>query len=197
MFYWFAYGVIFVLSKIFCPCRFLGKENIPPRGSFILASNHISNLDPLILGLSCVRKFGYVAKDSLFRNKFFAFILTLVGTFPIKRDSSDVGAIKEALKRLERGTPVIMFPEGTRGGYARFKKVHSGIGFIAAKARVPVLPAYIEGSDHVLASGAKWPRRKLVKITIGAPLIFSENQSYPEMAHQIMQKILALASRGT
>ncbi len=192
MFYWFAYGVIFILSKIFCPCRFGGKENIPQRGSFILVSNHISNLDPLILGLSCGRKFGYVAKDSLFKNKFFAFVLYLVGTFPIKRDSSDVGAIKEALKRLERGTPVIMFPEGTRGGYARFKKVHPGIALIASKAKVPVIPAYIEGSDQVLPPGAKWPQRKLVKVTIGAPLTFPENQSYPEMANQIIQDVLAL-----
>jgi 1-acyl-sn-glycerol-3-phosphate acyltransferase len=86
-----------------------------------------------------------------------------------------------------------MFPEGTRGGYARLRKIHSGIGLIAAKSKVPVLPAYIEGSDHVLPPGAKWPRRKLVKVTIGAPLIFPENQSYPEMANQIMQGVLALA----
>ena len=193
MFYWFAYGVIFILSKIFCPCRFIGQQNLP-KGSFILASNHISNLDPLILGLSCVRKFGYIAKESLFKNKFFGIILHLVGTFPIKRDSSDAGAIKEALKRLERGTPIIMFPEGTRGGYARFKKVHSGVALIAAKSGVPVIPAYINGSDRVLPQGAKWPRRHLVKVTIGPPLIFSEKQSYPAMATQIMKDILALAA---
>ena len=191
MFYWFAYGVIIILSKIFCPCRFTGQENLP-KGSFILASNHISILDPLILGLSCARKFGYIAKDSLFKNKLFSIVLHLVGTFPIKRDSSDVGAIKEALKRLERGTPIIMFPEGTRNGYARFKRVHSGVALIAVKSGVPVIPAYIDGSDKVLPPGAKWPRRRLVNVTIGAPFKLSAGQPYPEIAEQIMGKILSL-----
>ncbi|MDP3763629.1 MAG: lysophospholipid acyltransferase family protein [bacterium] len=189
MFYWFAYGIIIILSKIFCPCRFTGQENLP-KGSFILASNHISNLDPLILGLSCARKFGYIAKDSLFKNKLFSVVLHLVGTFPIKRDSSDVGAIKEALKRLERGTPIIMFPEGTRGGYARTQKVHSGIALIAIKSGVPVIPAYIQGSDQVLPKGTIWPRRRLVHVTIGSPVKLSADQSYPEMAEHIMKEIL-------
>ncbi len=194
MFYWFAYGIIIILSKIFCPCRFMGRENLP-KGSFILASNHISNLDPLILGISCARKFGYIAKDSLFKNKLFSIVLHLVGTFPIKRDSSDVGAIKEALKRLERGTPIIMFPEGTRGGYARTQKVHSGIALIAMKSGVPVIPAYIENSDQVLPKGALWPKRRLVHVTIGVPVKFSQNESYPEMAEEIMKEILSLSSK--
>ncbi|MDO8580367.1 MAG: lysophospholipid acyltransferase family protein, partial [Candidatus Omnitrophota bacterium] len=165
----------------------------PRSGSFILASNHASYVDPQILGLSVWRRFSYVAKEELFRNKFLAFWLYQVGAFPIKRDSSDFGALRETLRRLKKGCPVVVFPQGTRKTSLSPQEVLPGVGFIAGKSRCPVLPAYIGGSDNVLPPGTKWFRRGHVKVKIGPPINFPPNTSYESMARQIMETIVSLS----
>ncbi len=192
MIYWLAYLLMKVTDKIYLNCKFLGKENLPNKGSYIIASNHISNLDPFILGVSCLRKFSYVAKDSLFKNKFLAFLFTQMGAFPIKRDTADFRSIRESLKRLKNGSPLIFFPEGTRGASERIKRLHPGVGFIALKSGVPVIPAFIEGSDQALPPGAKWFRRHRVKIYLGKPLHFMKKQTPEEIVKQIMEHVISL-----
>ena len=192
MIYWLAYALMKILDKIYFHCQFIGRENLPKTGSYILASNHISNLDPFILGISCSRRFSYMAKDSLFKNKSLAFLFYQVGAFPIKRDTADFRALRESLRRLKNGCPLILFPEGTRGAGDRTKKLNPGVGFIAVKSGVPVVPAFIEGSDKALPPGARWFRRHPVKIYLGKPAYFTKEQSYEEIASQIMHNVVVL-----
>ena len=161
-------------------------------GSFIIAGNHLSNIDPFILGISIKRKFSYVAKDSLFKNKFLAFFFHKVGAIPIKRDSADFHALREVLKRMKKGGPVILFPEGTRGMGERGKKVQAGVGLIAQKGNVPVIPAFIKGSDKGLPPGSKWFKRHQVIVTLGKPLKFHDSDSYIEVAEEIMKQVYNL-----
>ena len=86
-----------------------------------------------------------------------------------------------------------MFPEGTRQSYQAGKKIQTGIGFLAVKGDVPVIPVYIDGSDKVLPLGAKLPKRNRVTISFGKPLIFSKEQSYLEIVTCIMDEIQALS----
>lgn len=172
--------------------RFIGVENLPKNGSFIIASNHISNIDPFILGISTKRKFSYVAKDSLFKNKLLAFFFRQVGAIPIKRESSDFHALREVLKRMKKGGPVILFPEGTRGSGDRSKKVQAGVGLIAQKGNVPVIPAFIKGSDKALPLGEKWFKHHQVVVTLGKPLKFRASDSYIEVAEEIMKQVYNL-----
>ena len=146
-----------MLAAIFSPLKISGREKIPPGGGFIVASNHISNLDPFLIGLCFHRRIAYMAKDSLFRTKIGGFFFRQVEAFPVRRGEQDVWAVREAMKRLKRGLPVLMFPEGTRQGKGPRQKVHSGIGFLAVKAGVPILPVHIRGADKVLPPGKKWP----------------------------------------
>src|SRR3990167_1505314 len=106
MFYWFAYFWVWLVSQIFFPITVYRANNLPRSGKAILASNHVSNLDPLILGLVFRRRISYLAKDTLFKNKVFAWILYHVSAFPIKRNTSDFGALRESLRRLNRGSLV-------------------------------------------------------------------------------------------
>jgi len=182
-----------VINWIFFRTRFLGRENIPKQGGFIFASNHLSNIDPFILGISVRRRFGYVAKESLFKHKLLAWFLYNVGAIPIKRDTADFRAIREALKRLKNGTSIILFPEGTRGAGSREKRPQPGVGLIAVRSNVPVLPVYIKNSDKALPNGAKWFRFQLVEVMIGKPIHFDKNLSYPEISATIMQKVRELA----
>lgn len=173
------------------PCRVEGLANLP-RGGFIFASNHVSNLDPMLIGISSRRRLSYMAKDSLFKNSFFSWVLHQVGAFPVKRGSADVGAMREALKRLKSGCPVVVFPEGTRRKSEAQAKAHAGIGFLALKSGLPVVPVFIRDADKVLPPGSKFPRRHLIKVRFGAPVTYSKQDPYPLIADQILRQINAM-----
>jgi len=193
MIYWILYYIIKISGQIFSPRTILGKEHIPKAGSFILASNHKSNLDPLLIGLCFHRRISYMAKDSLFQNPIMRFFLQHVEAFPIRRGASDVRALRESLRRLKRGLPVVVFPEGTRQGTGIKSKTHPGIGFLAVKGRVPVIPVHIDGSDKVLPPKSRIPKRARITISFGKPILFSEGQSYPDIVTAIMKEIEALS----
>ena len=190
MIYWIAYSLLWLLSKIFFPITVDGRKHLPA-GRVIIASNHVSNLDPILLGLAYQRRISYLAKDTLFKNKVFGFFLHQVSAFPIKRNSSDIGALRQALKRLGSGDSLVMFPEGTRKGTGGPKEPQQGIGFLAVKSGVPVVPAYISGSDKVLPAGARRLTRWPVKVSFGAPLIFGD-KNYEQISSRIMQQIESL-----
>jgi len=122
MFYWFSFYIVKMLGAIFSPRTVIGKENIPQEDVFIVASNHASNLDPFLIGLCLQRRTSYMAKDILFRNKILKCMLQSVEAFPVRRGSADVWALRETLRRLKRGMPVVMFPEGTRKNFDHREK---------------------------------------------------------------------------
>ena len=190
MIYPIAWVIWNILRAISFPLKIHGKKNIPKHGAFILASNHLSYADPNIVGGCLARRLSYMAKESLFRNKFFGFILTQVGAFPVKRETGDIGAIKEALKRLKLGCPLLLFPEGTT--MSTHKQNYPGVAFIAAKSGVPVVPVYVKGSDQVLPLGRKFFRRRPVSVTFGKSQIYSKESSYQEIADRIMREIQSL-----
>jgi 1-acyl-sn-glycerol-3-phosphate acyltransferase len=124
-----------------------GRENIPARGSFILAANHASLLDPPAVGCHVPRQFSFFARKTLWKPGFASWWLDRVGTIPIDRDGSpDVAAIKRVLQTLRDGRPIIMFPEGTRSRDGRLQPPKLGVGMLACRAAVPVLPTRIFGS---------------------------------------------------
>ena len=187
MIYWIGYLFWKTASWIFFPLTIKGLENIPPQGGCIIAGNHLSYLDPMIIGLCFRRRLSYVARDSLFKNRIFRFFLHGVGALPIRKSSSDVSAIKEILKRLKGGCPVVIFPEGTR--LKERKGIHAGVGLIAVKSALPVVPAFIHGSDKVLGPGAKFPRRHSVTVIFGKSKTYTNQTPYPDIARQIIQEV--------
>lgn len=192
-FYYLTYVVCYLFSIAFFPLRVLGRENLPRRGAYILASNHCSHLDPVILGFSARRLLGYMAKDSLFKNPIFGWIITALGAFPLRREKADIGSLKEAIDRLERGNGLVIFPQGTRCAAVDAKTpAYPGIGFLVAKTGVPVIPAYLEGSDKVLPAKSKKVRRHPVTLIIGKPITFAKTLSHQEIADQVMAKVVSL-----
>jgi len=194
MIYWIAHGLIAFLSKIFFPVRVYGFQNIPRNTPIIFASNHQSNLDPILIGLASSRRLSYIAKESLFKNPFFSFVLYQVGAFPIRRDSGDISAIKEALQRLNKGGRIVIFPQGTRMVTLNEAKIQFGIGLLAVKSGAIIIPVYIEGSDHVLPPGAKFFQRGRIRVSFGEPTLFSKDEAYESIARRTMDGIKALVS---
>ena len=192
MIYWIIYFGTKFLSFLFFPVRVQGRENIPQKGAFLLACNHVSYLDPMVMGIVTGRRLSYMAKDDLFKRPVLGYILKSLGTFPVKRNTADKRAIRESLDRLKKGLPLLLFPEGTRHGAQGEKKIEAGVGFLALKANVPVVPVFIQGSDKVLPPGAKCFRRNRVFVRYGKPISFSLNADYEDVARQVMASILAL-----
>lgn len=137
-----------------------------------------------------------MAKDDLFKNKVFGWILQNVSSaFPLKRESGDVKALREAIHRLRHDSPVVIFPQGTRiidQTQLTEDIAQEGIGFLVAKAGVPVVPAKVMGSDKVMPPHSRFPRRGLITIIIGKPLYFTGQEPYKDISRAVMRAILAL-----
>jgi 1-acyl-sn-glycerol-3-phosphate acyltransferase len=150
-----------------------GEDRVPLQGGVILVSNHASFLDPPVLG-AALRKRGRVvrslARDSLFRNPLFGALLRRLHAVPISRTKGDVGALKKALAIIKQGGVVALFPEGTRSPDGNLQRAKDGIGFLVARAGVPVVPCYIDGSYRAWPKHRRLPRCGKVRIYFGDPI---------------------------
>ncbi len=153
-----------------------GEEHIPRTGPAILAANHVSFIDPVIIAIAIRRPICFMAKKELFRHRLFGWLLRQCGAFPVNRDQINLQAFKQAISLLKAGKIVAVFPEGTRGDGVELRPAKRGIGLIAARTGVPVIPTFHRGTEKVLPRGAWYPRPHRVTITFGAPCRFTEDQ---------------------
>lgn len=189
MLYKIGRGLFKFIFKFFFKIEVAGADVFPSRQSFLLASNHLSNLDPVLLGVVCPCRVYYLGKEELFNNKFFAFILRRVGVIPLSRTGSDIGAIRRALNVL-RDKSLVIFPQGTRSvDYDRFK---SGVGFLHKKARVPIIAAKIYGTDKVFPKGSKLPRRGKIKVVFSRVMDIGDNTTYEDISSRVIEQIKVL-----
>lgn len=146
MFYNFCRGVVNFFFHIVFKITIIGKENIPDaKSGFIIASNHVSNYDPPMVGIVFKGKYTFMAKDELFHiNPVFTWLIKKLGAFPVKRGAKDTSSIDTALESLKHGRVFVIFPEGTRSKNGELGKPKSGVSLIAAKAKVPVVPVYVK-----------------------------------------------------
>ncbi len=192
MIYYFTYFFTKFLSFLFFPRRVVGWYHIPPQGAYILASNHISNLDPVILGISTLRRVHFMTKIEMFKHPFVGWWLKKLWAFPVKRGEADFGALKEALKCLKKGHPVLVFPEGTRRMDHKPLEPQPGTGFLALKSQALIVPVYVKGSDVALPPGAKFFKRSLVTVIYGKPFMVSNSPSYEAASQKILDEIYKL-----
>jgi len=170
-----------------------GRGNIPKKGGFILASNHLSHLDPIVLAVVCPRKLSFMARDTLFRNPLFSWLISNVGAFPVKRASADLSAVKEAMKCLKNNRALLLFPQGTRALKPDIDMpVQSGVGFLAAKAGVPVIPAFIKGTDKAMPRDQRNIGFHKIRVCFGRQIVIDKDMPYESIAQQIMEYIRQL-----
>lgn len=179
-------------------------RHVPLSGACILASNHASFLDPLLVGCNLYRRFiRFMARDTLFHNRLFYWWARQVGVVMLDREKGDIGAMKSALKILKDGGALCLFPEGTRTRDGNLQKTKGGIGFLIAKAAVPVIPVYIKGSFQAFPRGARLPRPVKISVYYGTPLTpkdWADNagsrEDYERIAALVMQRIAALEQKA-
>ena len=124
------------IMKVFYRYKFINNNSIPHEGAYIIASNHMSFSDPVLLGLGQRRRLFFMAKQELFKNKFFAGLIRALGAFPVERGAGDGKAIKE-------GNVMTIFIEGGRTKTGEFMRPRSGCALVAQQMQVPVIPACI------------------------------------------------------
>jgi 1-acyl-sn-glycerol-3-phosphate acyltransferase len=179
-----------------------GADWVPREGPALLASNHLSVLDPALIGSVMPRELDYMAKTELFRIPGFGGLISRLNAHPVDRTGSDSAALRLALRLLQRGRAVLVFPEGTRGTEGKLQEARAGAGMLATLSGAPVVPVYVQGSGRALPRGAAVPRPVRVSVTVGAPLRFSRERGrtrYQEVSDEIMAAIGRLkteAERG-
>ena len=126
----------------------IGKENLPKEGAYILCSNHIHWMDPIVYVCENKRMVYAIAKEELFSTKFKAWVMRKLGLIPVKREvtSNNNDSINEAIEKLNEGNMLLIYPEGTRFGLKNGVKPKKGISLIAMEAKVPIIPMAMVGS---------------------------------------------------
>lgn len=138
--------------------RIYDADKIPQSGSYIIVSNHASNLDPPILGIAVRRPISFMTKEELFVVPVLKQIITLYGGYPVKRDAIDLAAIRSAIKYLDRGFLAGIFLEGTRTPDGKINEPKLGAALIAAKTQTPLIPASIWGTDKISSKSNLFPQ---------------------------------------
>jgi 1-acyl-sn-glycerol-3-phosphate acyltransferase len=160
----------FTIRRLLYPyfrVQIIGLENLKIERSVIVAPTHRSNLDSPLLGAAGSRRVRALSKESLFKKKPFAWYLSRLGAFPVKRGSADRESMRVARDLLELGEPLLVFPEGTRQTGNTIGEMFDGTAYMAAKSNAPVIPIGIAGTEAAMPPGAKFPRRSKVTIVIG------------------------------
>lgn len=158
-----------------------GKENLPKEGGYIVAPKHLSNWDPPMLAGKIKRKDMYImAKKELFVNGFIKFIAKRTHVIPVDRSGHDTAIIKESVKILKDGHPLLMFPEGTRNGIEKHNKIHKGAVVIANMAKVPIIPIGIQSTYKLFSK---------ITIKCGKPIDLSQGKLDKEKIDEVTEKL--------
>ena len=169
-----------------------GVGYVPTEGPAILASNHLSLFDPAVVGAPLARELHYMAKAELFRVPLFGGLIRALNAHPVDRSGSDAAALRLALRLLDDGQALLVFPEGTRGAEPHFGHAQAGAGMLAALSRAPVVPVLLAGTGRVLPRGAVWPRPARISVTYSRPLRFGKERGkarYQAISDEIMAAI--------
>lgn len=180
--YWFYYltkWTLWVLFHLGFGLEVRGQRHVPRRGAFILASNHLSYLDPPLLGAACPRRLAFLARADLFRAPLLAAFMRGVHVIALQREATDIAAVREALARLRRGDAVAIFPEGGRQFSGQLGSAKRGVALLAFAADVPIVPVFVRGTFEAWPPGARRLRRAKIRVAFGPPIPYTATTPPP------------------
>jgi len=161
-----------VVLKITGTLTVYGRENIPDKGGVIVASNHISYLDPPLVGAVLPRIATFMARKGLFDVPVLRWMIRRAA-FPVDRDNPKPSSIKEAVRRLKRGELIVLFPEGKRSETGELLEAKRGVDVIAKMSKAAIVPTLLVGSDNALPLKAKWLKRADISVVFGKPIYYN------------------------
>ncbi|MGB2599997.1 MAG: lysophospholipid acyltransferase family protein [Candidatus Omnitrophota bacterium] len=186
--------------KVLMRVRIYGEENFP-EPPFIVTSNHVSLMDPPLVGLAC-RKYpvNFMAKRELFSAPIIGAWTSRVKCIPVDRGKNSIRGIREAIRRLKRGAVIGVFPEGGRSITGELQEAKLGTGLLIIKAKVPVVPVYVYGSSEAFPKGKGLRLGTRVGAIVGKPIPPEEfssmegtgREGYEAISTLVMEKIAQL-----
>lgn len=176
----FATMMVRAYVRLVYGLRVTGLENVPDEGGAVVACNHVSSWDPPVVGVSIDRKLEFMAKKELFAKPLSAAIMRGLRAFPVDREGQDIGAIKEALRRLKAGRAIGIFVQGTRN--AGDAAALDGASYLAQRAGVPLVPAAI------------WREGRAFHVVFGPPILPTgrTREDATALTQQVVQEIGAM-----
>ena len=166
-----------------------GRENVPKKGFFIVASNHVSAIDPFLVIDAIQRNVAYMAKVELFQNKIARFFLDILGAFAVDRAKLSVSTIKTVIGLKQTGWCLGIFPQGTREKDGHIENVNKGFASFAKTLKCDILPVAITG----MTKDERKPFIGKMKIIIGKPIPYNDN---PEEMMKHWSQTIAELSKG-
>jgi len=181
-----------------------GLEHTRFPGGAILAANHVSFLDPPLIGSRLREPIYYLARKSLMGNRFAAWLLPRIHSIPVDQEKSDLTSLRESLRVVREGKKLLLFPEGSRSFDGNLQPPLRGVGLLIAKSGVPVIPVRVFGAHEVFPRGTKFPRlHGKLRVVFGEPIRFSAEELATkgkggtlEVAEQVMEAIGQLEVPG-
>lgn len=196
--YRFGYTLFRLAGIAFFDHRVIYKERLIQEGPVIVASNHVSFVDPPMVGVCYDDDIHYLARKSLFVGpaKWF---YEQWNSIPVDQENPDFTSLKNIIKLVKSGERVLIFPEGNRSPDGELQKGEAGVGLVVAKARCKVQPVRIFGAHEALPRGTCIPRPSRLRIVVGHPIEFSAEElagkgreSYQAISDRIMDEIASI-----
>jgi len=184
--------LVWLVLRTLCGFRVEGGHHEPASGPLVIVSNHVSDLDPLVLGAALRRRVNFMAKIELFRPPLLRWWVSACGAFPVRRGEADRGALETALRVLAVGEPLGFFPEGTRSRTGALRRAKPGIGFLARRSGAPIVPVAISGTPQ--AGFPVIPRARIL-VTVGRPFQVGDLGATADdqaLADAIMRRVASL-----
>jgi len=163
-------ALIGLVSRTYWRLTIEGRENVPATGAFVVAPVHRSFIDFALVSGITRRRMRYMGKDSLWKVSLFGRLISALGAFPVRRGAADREALRRSIEVVERGEPLVLFPEGTRRFGPTIEHLFDGAAYVATRAGVPVVPVGIGGSERAMQKGKRLPRPVKIHIVVGKPL---------------------------
>jgi 1-acyl-sn-glycerol-3-phosphate acyltransferase len=173
-----------------------GVDNVPLQGGAILACTHQSHLDPVLVTAPLPRRVGYVARSTLFGNRWFAALIGHLGALAFDRESTGTDDLRLVIDELEGGRALVFFPEGTRSPDGEIGRLKPGIAILARRARVPVVPVAIEGTFRCWPRHRKVFRPGKVRVLYGEPVEYGPDVRRKRILTDLAGRLAELRGRA-
>ena len=195
--YRFCHSLTKNLARVALNFRVINPERLIENGPALICSNHVSFFDPPLVSISFQREIHFLARHTLYSNSAARWIFPRLNVTPIDQDRASMAGLKTAIRILQKGHRLLIFPEGSRSPNGNLLPAAGGAGLVVAKARVPVVPMRIFGAYEALPYGAVKPRLTTATAVVGETLHFPEadypgtKEGYQEISNRIMSAIAA------
>jgi 1-acyl-sn-glycerol-3-phosphate acyltransferase len=177
---------VYAVVRVLFDLQLKGTRNIPAEGPAIVVANHGGFFDPFLLQAGTWRPLRYLMTSDFYDVKAQQWFYRFVGAIRVNENGPPRDSIRGALDVLKAGGLVGLFPEGMLSPNGGLSPLQPGISFLAQRARVPVLPAWIDGSFHVCRRGQLFPRRHRLSVTYGRPFTVEGRRGGREVPERIL-----------